>query len=93
METPPQRLAMLHAEVEALTHYLASLSPAAWHSPSACDQWQVADVLAHLVPQADHLCVVIARGLQGDISPPAGVTLMNAHTNAQTGHRGSGTAW
>src|SRR5262245_13485803 len=43
METPPQRLAMLHAEVEALTHYLASLSPVAWQSPSACDQWQVAD--------------------------------------------------
>jgi uncharacterized protein (TIGR03083 family) len=84
METPPQRLAMLHAEVEALTHYLASLSPAAWQSPSACDQWQVADVLAHLVPQADHLCLVIARGLQGDISPPAGLTPMNAHTNAQT---------
>jgi uncharacterized protein (TIGR03083 family) len=84
METPPQRLAMLHAEVEALTHYLAGLSPAAWQSSSACDQWQVADVLAHLAPQANHLCVVIARGLQGDISPPAGVTPMNAHTNAQT---------
>jgi uncharacterized protein (TIGR03083 family) len=75
---------MLYAEVKAFTHYLASLAPAAWHAPSACDQWQVADVLAHLVPQADHLGVVIARGLQGDLSPPAGVTPMDAHTAAQT---------
>ena len=83
MDTPSQRLAMLQVEVEAFTHYLASISPVVWQSPSACDQWQVADVLAHLTPQADYLWVVMSRGLQGDTSPPAGLAPTSAETNAQ----------
>jgi uncharacterized protein (TIGR03083 family) len=48
MSTPEERVNILKAEHHRLDHYLQTLSPEAWHHPSTCDQWTVADVIAHI---------------------------------------------
>jgi uncharacterized protein (TIGR03083 family) len=42
----------IHAEREALADDLAGLSPEQWASPTMCTEWDVHDVLAHLVSAA-----------------------------------------
>lgn len=66
------RLQVLQAESTQLRQYLHTLSPDAWRQPSACAQWQVRDVVAHLIGGAEFFADSITRGLQGDTSPPAG---------------------
>ena len=48
MSSPEQRLRILKTETERLEHYLSGLSKEAWHQPSACGEWTVAGVVAHL---------------------------------------------
>ena len=48
MSTVEERIEILKAEYQRLEHYLHTLSPEAWHHPSTCDHWTVADVIAHL---------------------------------------------
>jgi uncharacterized protein (TIGR03083 family) len=48
MSTVEERIEILKAESQRLEHYLHTLSPEDWHHPSTCDQWTVADVIAHL---------------------------------------------
>ena len=48
MSTVEARRAILKAEFHRLEQYLHTLSPEAWQHPSACAQWTVADVIAHL---------------------------------------------
>ena len=49
MSTVEERIEILKTEHQRLEQYLHTLSPAAWHHPSTCDQWTVADVIAHLI--------------------------------------------
>ena len=46
--SPEERAAILKAEHQRLEQYLSTLSPNAWGSPSTCDRWTVADVIAHI---------------------------------------------
>ena len=46
--SPKERAAILKAEHQRLEQYLRTLSPKAWESPSTCDKWTVADVIAHI---------------------------------------------
>src|SRR3989442_3057953 len=48
MTTFDERRAILTAEYQRLEDYLHTLTPEAWEHPSTCDQWTVADVMAHL---------------------------------------------
>src|SRR5262245_27662121 len=64
------RAQIVHAEAKRLEQFLRALSPEDWQRPSACDQWQVADVVAHLAGMA--LAERITRGLDGDLTPPHG---------------------
>jgi Mycothiol maleylpyruvate isomerase N-terminal domain len=48
MYTDADRAKALHAESKRLEAFLSDLSPEDWQRPSRCDQWQVADVVAHL---------------------------------------------
>jgi hypothetical protein len=41
----------------------------AWSKPSACDAWEVQDVVGHLVFVGEFFTDVTARGLKGDTSP------------------------
>jgi len=72
MDAPEERVGLVLAESERLKHYLHFLPPEAWRKPSACDHWEVGDVVAHLVLGAEIYAESISRGLRGDASAPAG---------------------
>ena len=70
MYTNANRAKIVHEEAKRLEQFLSTLSLEDWQRPSQCDQWQVADVVAHLVgvQHAER----ITRGLHGDVTPSAG---------------------
>src|SRR5512145_2799751 len=72
METPDSRVKLVQAAAAQLGQYLHTLPPEAWRRPSACQHWEVRDVVGHLILGAELYLGVISRGLQGDTSPPAG---------------------
>src|SRR5207302_8518428 len=72
MDTFTDRVKVLQAESERIKQYLHALPPAALSKPSACTQWQVQDVIAHLVGVAETYANSVSRGLQGDTAPLPG---------------------
>ena len=84
MHALTQRVTLVRAEAERLQDYLATLSPTAWHHPSACTEWEVGDVVAHLARGAEAYMEWITRGLRGDTAPPASAA-MAAPENASAG--------
>jgi uncharacterized protein (TIGR03083 family) len=70
MYSDADRAQIVHAEAKRLEHFLRALSPEDWQRPSACDQWQVADVVAHLAGMS--IAERITRGLHSDLTPPQG---------------------
>ena len=67
MDTLEHRIQLCQVAAEQLTQYLQTLSAEAWHHPSACEGWEVCNVVGHL-PRGMELYVdAISRGLQGDI--------------------------
>jgi uncharacterized protein (TIGR03083 family) len=70
MEALAAHVALMQAEAERLAQYLAALLPDAWRQPSACQGWEVRDVVAHLVEVAQFYVRTITRGVQGDMSRP-----------------------
>ncbi len=81
MENPAERVHLLRQETADFQRRLAALPPDGWEQPSACQGWTVADVVAHLVGQ--DFALRITRGLQGDISPPAGAPPITDHDEDQ----------
>ena len=73
MESTEHRLELVQQEGERLGQYLSGLASSAWTRPSACDRWEVRDVVAHLASGADFYHSSISRGLRGDSSPPPGL--------------------
>jgi len=71
MEAPENLVKVIQTEAERLAESLQTLPPEAWSAPSACDLWEVGDVVGHLVFVAEFYADVIARGVRGDVSPPA----------------------
>jgi uncharacterized protein (TIGR03083 family) len=61
---------LIQAEAERLAQYLATLPPDAWRQPSACQGWEVRDVVAHLIQGAQFYVHTISRGVQGDMARP-----------------------
>jgi uncharacterized protein (TIGR03083 family) len=82
MDAPEETVKLVIAESERLTQYLTTLSPETWSTPSACDRWEVRDVVAHLAGQAEYYAAWIARSLQGDASTPEGLPAAGAATAA-----------
>ncbi len=68
MDTPEHLVEVLQVETERLTQYLQTLPPDAWSRPSACDLWEVRDVVGHLTWVAEFYADTIARGVHGDTS-------------------------
>ena len=66
------RIEVSKAESARLGQRLRGLSAEDINRPSACDQWAVGDVVAHLVFVVQFQKNMIARGLQGDDSAPEG---------------------
>jgi uncharacterized protein (TIGR03083 family) len=82
MATFTERLNVLTEESARLKQYFQSLPPEAWTKPSACTQWQVQDVVAHLIGVAEFYAGTIVRSLQGDTSPLAGRSPAGTGTGA-----------
>jgi uncharacterized protein (TIGR03083 family) len=82
MDSLPHHLQLYQVAAEWLTHYLHTLPANAWHHPSACEAWEVRDVVGHLVWGAELYMRVISRGVQGDVSPPEGSPLAGAGLDA-----------
>ena len=72
MDSPDDRVRLVQSESERLKQYLSSLPTDAWSRPSACDLWEVRDVVAHLAGDAAFYTRMVSRGSQGDSSPPEG---------------------
>lgn len=72
METFAERVTILETESERIKQYLHALPAEAWSQQSACTQWQVQDVVAHLIGVAETYASSIARGLKGDTAPLPG---------------------
>lgn len=72
MDSPEERVKIAIAESEQLKQYLSSIPPEAWNKPSACNRWEVRDVVAHLAWVAESYAERIYQSLQGDSSPPGG---------------------
>ena len=72
METFPDRVQVLQSESERIKQYLHALPLEALSKPSACTQWQVQDVIAHLIGVAETYANAVSRGLQGDTGPLPG---------------------
>ena len=82
MDTLQHHLQLYQVAAERLTQYLHTLPANAWRHPSACEAWEVRDVVGHLVWGAELYMRVIARGVQGDVSPPEGSPLAGAGRDA-----------
>src|SRR5262245_15398358 len=70
MDALTQRVTLARTEAERLQDYLGTLSSTAWHHPSACTEWEIGDVVAHLTRGAEAYTEWITRGLRGDTAPP-----------------------
>ena len=67
-----ERIAVSKAESARLGQRLRGLSAEYLNRPSACDQWAVGDVVAHLVFVVQFQKNMIVRGMQGNDSAPEG---------------------
>ena len=72
MDSPEERVKIATAELEWLKEYLGSLPSEAWNKPSACDHWEVRDVVSHLAWVAEAYIERIHESMQGDLSTPHG---------------------
>ena len=72
MDSPEERVKVAIAESERLKEYLSSLPPEAWNKPSACELWEVRDVVAHLAWVAEAYTERIHESLSPKGQPAAG---------------------
>jgi hypothetical protein len=70
MSTPEQHVSVLQAEMRRLEVCVRTLAHEDWQRSSRCDQWTVADVVAHLTAMDQYGAARIVRGFHGDTSPP-----------------------
>ncbi|MCH8989838.1 MAG: maleylpyruvate isomerase family mycothiol-dependent enzyme [Chloroflexi bacterium] len=67
-----QRVAVAKRLAANIREYLGKLTPEQWELPSACAEWQVRDVVSHLIGGAERQAESMERGRGGDSNPPAG---------------------
>lgn len=66
------RTRLARFEAERLATYLGTLSDEGWNHPTACDLWQVGDLVGHLVWIGEFYVTFVTRALAGDVTPPPG---------------------
>ena len=62
MDRFTDRARLYKSESERFQEYLKNLPDDAWSRQSACDEWLVGDVVAHLVGNAEFYAGTVARG-------------------------------
>ena len=83
--TDSELIRLVGSESQELLAYLRTLGSEQWAAQSACSQWQVADVVAHLARGAAAYNAWIQRALQGNSDPPPGRSF---NTNQEEASRG-----
>ena len=76
---------LIAAEASNLGAFLAGLDREGWSRDSACGEWMVGDVVAHLTQGAYNWASGISRAVEGDANSPAGQRAL------RPGERGSET--
>ena len=66
METFEQRSKLYKFESERFQDFLKNLPNEEWSRQSACDEWTVADVVAHLVGNSEFYAATVTQGLKGE---------------------------
>lgn len=87
MANIPSELKVLRSAIEQLLDELARLSAADWETPNACGDWTVAETVVHLTSGTERYELWARQALQGDASPPPGVTLPVDPDTIRTGNR------
>lgn len=75
-----ERAQLYKNESASFQEYLINLPAEDWEKQSACDEWLVSDVVAHLVGNSEFYASTVTQGLEGKFSPPEG------RPEAGTGH-------
>ena len=86
MSVPEQRVSILQSETQKLEEFLGTLSHEDWQRSSRCDQWTVADVVAHLTAMDQDCAARIVRALHGDASPPPQASPIAGQAAADIAH-------
>ena len=68
-----EKVQLVKDESARIGVYLKTLKKDAWTTQSACDAWEVQDVVAHLTGAVDRFGPNIIRGIGGDGSAPEGM--------------------
>ena len=66
------QIELFRSESRRFREYLNTLSPESLDLPSACEKWNVGEVIAHLAWAVETYGGMMARGLHGDQSPIEG---------------------
>ena len=74
MVSPEQRVELVKSESQRIQQYLEGRSNEDLTRLSACDAWEVRDVVAHLAASVDLYDATISRGIKGDSTPPEGLS-------------------
>ena len=74
MVSPEQRVELVKSESQRIQQYLEGRSNEDLTRLSACDAWEVRDVVAHLTASVDLYDATISRGIKGDSTPPEGLS-------------------
>jgi len=71
-----EKIQIIRALSNDLASFLYTLPEDVWRDAdvygSACDQWNMADVVAHLIDVANTFTLSIERAVSGNVSPPMG---------------------
>jgi len=86
MSAPEQHVSVLQAETRRLEEFLGTLSHEDWQRSSRCDQWTVADVVAHLTAIDQDCAARLGRALHGDASPPPQASPIAGQAAADIAH-------
>ena len=82
-----ERINVAKALASNIRNFAAGLSPEQLAAPSACSDWQVIDVVSHLIGGAERQLQSMRRGRAGDSGPPEGFVRLEttelSTTNAQ----------
>lgn len=73
MTSSQERIQLLKSESDRLMQFLSALPADAWSNPTACEAWEVRDVVAHMIMGGEMFTGNITRGLANDPSPSAGM--------------------
>ena len=78
MSSVDSQIELVKTLVSSISARAASLTPEQLALPSACAEWQVQDVVGHLIGGAERQTDGMRRGRAGDSGPPQGFTPMDS---------------